>query len=443
MSAMLNSRLPYLSIVLLVLCCTLTFLTAGNRIFPLQGRWGISVYQKTAVSHAGYDYAPAVLYDDNGYRMWWCGSSPAGNPYVDHIWTANSEDGLNWNNIRIAMSPTPQAMVCDPSVVRLNGLYRMYYTGTNDPTGIGNQIYLATSSDGTAWAKWPDDINPQPVISLPAGAAGYGIGQPSVVYLNGRFWLYYTDTTREGGGTFLASSADGMHFRQENDGHRLLATNSVDVKYSYALQAFVMLHGSSHDKLYFTSSVDGIHWDFMDPARYLALTPGKNKAFEGCMAGSATGTIGSWTYYYYASHFGTPGLIQDPLSWDIDVGRLSFSALPPAGTVFQSVSPYTIAGDHLYDTRLQTPALYDYEYRAFALESSSNFGLAPFHRLYHPQLQDHFYTTDASREDPGYVLWLSGRGDSGIRLVGAPARLHAFVSVVSAAWRSFLHHRSH
>lgn len=394
MSAMRTTQRRYLPIVLCVLCATMVTLPAGNRTFPVQGHWGISIYQQPAIRHTGYDYAPSVLYDDQGYRMWWCGSAPSGNPYVDHIWTAESEDGLNWNNIRVSMRPAPLALVGDPSVLHIGSLYRMYFTGTSDPLGSANQIYLATSSDGVLWTKWPDDNNPQPVMALPQGATGYGIGQPSVVYHNSTYWLFYTDTTREGGGTFLASSGEGTRFVQENGGHRLLATNSVDVKYSQALQSFLMVHGSSHDKLYFSSSTDGLHWEFTDPARYLALATGKNKAFEGCMAGSSTGNIGSWTYYYFASHNGTPGLIQDPLSWEIDVGRVSFSAMPPAGTVFQSVSPYTLGGDHLYDTRVQIPPLYDYEYRAFTLDTTGRLGLQPFYRLYHPQVQDHFYTAD-------------------------------------------------
>lgn len=401
-----------LALRLLLAAWLIAPLAAGNRVLQVPSRWALSSFEKTAIVRAGYDYAPAVMQDGSAYRMWWCGSAPTGNPYVDHIWTADSSDALNWTRFRVALPPSPLALVCDPSVVRVGTTYFMYFTGTNDGiTGTNNQIYLAQSQDGEIWVKYPSDQEPQPIIALPGTISGYGIGQPSVLYLNGRFWLYYTDTTREGGGTFLDSSADGITFQKENNGHRILASNSVDVKYSLTLGLFLMVHGVGHDKLFFASSSDGIQWEAPSPGRYLALAPAKNKAFEGGLLGSATGLVGNWTYYYFASHQGTPGQIQDPLSWDIEAGRLSFSALPPSGTVLQYTSPVIASMDHLFDTQIATPLLYDYEQRAFAVETAQRTGLAAFYRLYHPTRQDHFYTLDPTERNFAISL---GYRDEGI-----------------------------
>lgn len=385
---------------------------SGNRILQIRDHWGISTFEQTAIQRAGSDVAPSVITEADGYRMWWCGSGLAGNPRADHIWTGNSADGLNWAQLRMALAPAPLELICDPSVIRVAGTYYMYFTGTRDRVdGNSNQLYLATSQDGEIWTKYPSDQQPSPIIALPAGSSGYGIGQPSALFLNDRFWLYYTDTTREGGGTFLASSVDGISFQPENDGHRLLATNSVDVKYSPPLALFLMVYGRTHDKLYFSTSTDGIQWEASIRGRYLALPPTKNKAFEGALGGSPTGTMGTWTYFYYASHLGNPGVIQDPASWDIDAGRLSFSALPADGTVLQSTNPSVPSGDHRYDTALTTAPSYDYELRAFTVKKVSENGLAPFFRLYHPLLQDHFYTADAVEKEFAVVL---GYFDEGI-----------------------------
>src|SRR5437588_4128796 len=168
-----------------ILACLVASLFGGNRVLQVGNRWAHSSYVKTVIVRPGYDYAPTIMAEGNSYRMWWCGSAPTGNPYVDHIWTADSTDGLNWTRFRVAVPPAPLGLICDPSVVHVAGTYYMYFTGTSDAVnGTNNQVYLATSRDGEIWVKYPSDQQPNPVISLPAGTSGYGIGQPSVLFIN-------------------------------------------------------------------------------------------------------------------------------------------------------------------------------------------------------------------------------------------------------------------
>ena len=395
-------------------------LFAGGRMFVTRNLWLISRYEKTAIQHPGYDYAPTVLVENETYRMWWCGAAPAGNPYVDHLWTADSVDGLNWSNTQIAMTPNPLALVSDPSVVKVGTTYYMFFTGTSDPQGTANEIYLATSVDGRSWKKYPNDLNPKAILALKAPTGSYGIGQPSVIYRKNRFWMYYTDTTQSQKGLFLASSLDGVLFSAENGGQRILDTNSADVKYSETTGLLFMVHGSLHDKLYFSSSADGLNWEPYHSWHYLAHGANKNKAFEGCLAGSPTGSVGSWTFYYYASHQGQPGKIEDPLSWDIEVGRFSLSAVPAPTTVFQYHTEATSSRGYFYDTYADTPPFYEYERRAFALPTGPQAGLLPFYRLYHPTLKSHFYT---SNENEKYFALSLGYQDEGLLGYLSPAFL--------------------
>ncbi len=377
----------------------MTRLAGGSRMFLAQNQWLVSRYEKTAIQRSGYDYAPTVMKEESRYRMWWCGSSPTGNPYVDHIWSAESADGLVWNNIRVSLTPAPLALIGDPSVVRVGGTYYMFFTGTYDPRGSGNEIYLATSTDGFSWRKYPSDSAPRPVISLKTTTSGYGIGQPSAIFRQNRFWVYYTDSTPAQPGLFLASSLDGILFSPESQGRRVLDTNSADVKYSPGTGLFLMVHGNLHDRLFVSSSTDGFSWEPYHSWHYLAHSASKNKAFEGCLAGSPTGTIEGWTYYYYASHQGTPGKIEDPLSWDIEAGQLSLSALPSATTVFQFHTDAAPSGDYLFDTLPDTPPFYDYERRAFEVPKVPLAGLIPFYRLYHPGWKSHFYTVSLAEKN--------------------------------------------
>jgi predicted GH43/DUF377 family glycosyl hydrolase len=113
-----------------------------------------SVYRGiTILRPNNWDYAPAVIYDENKYKMWWCGSWPGARPGTgDHILYAESQDGLRWSDPIVALKPGPQGHpdsvhVCDPAVVRVNGKYYMYYTGATVGNG-GNAVFLATSDIG-------------------------------------------------------------------------------------------------------------------------------------------------------------------------------------------------------------------------------------------------------------------------------------------------------
>jgi predicted GH43/DUF377 family glycosyl hydrolase len=146
-----------------------------------------------------YDWGASSFKDGGTYRMWWCRQ----NTY-DVIYYADSWDGLHWYNTQQVLaarggSSQEQLSVGKPAVVKVGTTYYMFYEApklfTNYPYGeYANQIFLATSTNGTTWTKYPNNDNPQPVISVPSNitTGAYGIGQPSVFYTNGYFYLFYT-----------------------------------------------------------------------------------------------------------------------------------------------------------------------------------------------------------------------------------------------------------
>ena len=165
---------------------------------------------------APYNYAPTALLDGGQYRIWWCSQLPGVGVPGDDVLTA-SAGSLN--------GPYPEGVAvlhgsgdgfdavhtCDPSVIRVNGIYYMYYTGAAADAPFGNAIGLATSSDGVHW-----DRKPGPVVtpSMDTKRANtYGAGQPSVLRLDGWFYLMFTDTTgaaanSAGAGQFVLRSPD-------------------------------------------------------------------------------------------------------------------------------------------------------------------------------------------------------------------------------------------
>ncbi|WP_157880003.1 beta-xylosidase [Streptomyces natalensis] len=224
---------------------------------------------------SAYDYAPSVMMD-GVYKMWWCGQTPGGKVPGDDILYAESSS-LN-GPFHARGSSAPHQIVfdgtgtgsfdnehtCDPSVVRANGTYYLYYAAERhdgEPTTIG----VASSPDGINWTRLHND---QPIVTAANQQEThneYGAGQPSVTYLNGQFYLMFTDTTgagasSNGAGQFVwrspdptfqsgveVSTASGWQAKTDANSRSFSVVNafSADWQYSDALRAFVIAHDNT------------------------------------------------------------------------------------------------------------------------------------------------------------------------------------------------------
>ena len=131
----------------------------------------------------------SVIKDGTTYKMWYSGSDGIGWA----IYYATSSDGLTWtkydNTIQSASDTTGtngripygtsghgDLSVIQPIVLSVDGLYKMWYAGTD---GSHWRIYYATSPNGLTWTKYDNNI---PVASnmdatngrLPIGTNGSG-----------------------------------------------------------------------------------------------------------------------------------------------------------------------------------------------------------------------------------------------------------------------------
>jgi predicted GH43/DUF377 family glycosyl hydrolase len=233
-----------------------------------------------------YDYAPSIMKDGNTYHMWWCSSRSSDTAVWDGIFMADSTDGIRWTNHRLLFGTTPSSQetngqvnghACDPSVVKVNGVFYLYYTAagpTDGPTGqcptpcdTYAQIFLATSTNnGATWTKYPNNANPTPVIpnTHPKPELSYGIGQSTVLYLNGRFYHYYTDASNAAMGTKLKLSYDGINWRDANNGNPVFSHYDFVPTYHKDMGVFVgvVARGESTNQgLYYSFSNDGITWE--------------------------------------------------------------------------------------------------------------------------------------------------------------------------------------
>ncbi|MDX3763531.1 beta-xylosidase [Streptomyces sp. AK02-04a] len=227
------------------------------------------------MADSAYDYAPTVMFD-GVYRMWWCGQAPEQKVPGDDILYAESSspDGP----FQARGSAAPHQIVfegtgngsfdnehtCDPSVVRVNGTYYLYY-GAERHDGEPTTIGVASSPDGFNWTRVNND---QPIIA-PANQQNtgntYGAGQPSAIYLDGFFYLMFTDTTGagalgNGAGQFVWRSPDpafqsqvesftaaGWQSKTVANSRSFSVANafSADWQYSDALRAFIIAHDNA------------------------------------------------------------------------------------------------------------------------------------------------------------------------------------------------------
>ncbi|MGN9912117.1 hypothetical protein ACTMTJ_31715 [Phytohabitans sp. LJ34] len=215
-----------------------------------------------------YDYAPAVI-ADGPYRMWWCSQLSGGTVPGDDILYAESPSlggpfrapgGGQPLRVFDGTATGWDQHTCDPSVVRVDGTYYMYYGGSRDGSPDLTQIGVASSTNGLQWQR----LNQGRPIITPAFEVDrpnrYGAGQPSVVHLDGMFYLLFTDTTASGAldngaGQFAWRSTDptfqsgvevfsatGWQPRTADNDRSFSVLNgfSVDWQYSDVLQAFIV-----------------------------------------------------------------------------------------------------------------------------------------------------------------------------------------------------------
>jgi hypothetical protein len=179
----------------------------------------------SVLTHAGYDYVPSVMWDEGKYKMWWCSD---GTLTGDHIFYAESTTLTSWTilangNQGIVFSPSynpaddngtknkfDSLLTCDPSVVKVGGTYFMYYTAyprNNGTYSFTTRIGAAYSYDGKQWFRYNNGV--APIINTHVSGVSvfgtpphYGVGHPSVVYLDGFFYITYNDSSgASGGGT--------------------------------------------------------------------------------------------------------------------------------------------------------------------------------------------------------------------------------------------------
>jgi hypothetical protein len=212
----------------------------------------------------GYRYGPSsIINADGSIDQWTCGNG-SGTAWDYIYWSHSSDGGQTWTTSAPAQAPTPGSQdafsTCDPGVIQFGGYYYMGYTSTQNSGGSDNQLYMSRStSPSGGFQKWNGSGwggNPVPIISYTGPSSDYGIGEPSLVDLNGTLYIYYTYIDGTTNQTRVATAPDsnanwpsaitlrGTAILREQsqdagNGGTSIIEDSTDIKYVDALGMFI------------------------------------------------------------------------------------------------------------------------------------------------------------------------------------------------------------
>lgn len=260
-------RVLYRIALLLNVLCSVTALptsasAANQEVSPTSGG------DTRVIEHAGYDYAPSIMWDEGKYKMWWCTDNADTG---DRIWYAESTNLTTWTNQQEVFFGTGQpdtgtncnngsnfdcTDTCDPSVVKVNGTYYLYYGGfpVHANPSIQNRVGLATSSTGTG--GWTRQNGGNPIL-VGKYSGGYGAGHPSVIFLGGMYYMTYTDTS-VGDGQYAIRSSDPTFPQSNYD--ELTSTGWVHRTSGAPVRGFE-----------FTENAQNVDWAYLDSLRQFVM----------------------------------------------------------------------------------------------------------------------------------------------------------------------------
>lgn len=153
-----------------------------------------------------------VFYDNGKFKMFYLGLTYSAKSYICY---AESNDGINWTYPlqNPVISPTDSMGWWDSHgvsagpVIKINGVYHMYYCGwPSSDVNARWSIGLATSADGINWVK-----RPQPVVAANSIGANQ-IGPNSILKIGDYYYLYYTNRNYPNYNIGVMKSLNGVDF---------------------------------------------------------------------------------------------------------------------------------------------------------------------------------------------------------------------------------------
>jgi predicted GH43/DUF377 family glycosyl hydrolase len=155
----------------------------------------------------------SVLFYANQFWYWYA----AGPRNGGRIGLAQSSNGLSFRKLPAPVVSTgpfeswEERAVADPSVIRIDPYFYMYYLGQDRAIPPRQRIGVARSTDGIHWQK----LIANPILDLgqPGDFDEAAVGEPAVFAYQNWYWMLYTGNRFSHERSIgLARSTDGIHW---------------------------------------------------------------------------------------------------------------------------------------------------------------------------------------------------------------------------------------
>jgi predicted GH43/DUF377 family glycosyl hydrolase len=159
-------------------------------------------------------YWSEVIFEDGLFKMWY---SARGADLKYHIGYAESNDGITWE--KYAQNPIlsdSEGSAFDdngaiqPSILKIDDLYHMWYTGVGSSVPSVVVIQYATSLDGLSWECYSG--NPVLQLGAPGEFDSWQCGRPKVLLIEGQFHMWYDAYDGDRQTVGYATSLDGINW---------------------------------------------------------------------------------------------------------------------------------------------------------------------------------------------------------------------------------------
>lgn len=289
-----------------------------------------------------YAYGPAIMKENGRTHLYACTPGIVGISW-DHIRYAYSDDdGETWSAPSVVLESShinfggKDYSACDPSIIFQNGFYYLFYSGAENVAGpvsagsdpaetVRTVIRVARSASPTgpfakytARATWEVGAADPMALVAPANfqKGQYGVGQQSVVRINGNIYMWYLDDTGPGGNKIklrLSPTPEefNYHYVEYDTDNGLVA---LDVRYDPHSKLFISLGVPTFMNiaaLVLRYSADGLSWTSY-PAEIVESSEMRHYArVEGGFTGDRDGYVvpGATLFGFAAPHLRGDGTV--------------------------------------------------------------------------------------------------------------------------------------